>query len=278
MYDQAMVDPMIKELTNLGFESLESADVVTDKLTNMNGTALVVVNSICGCAAGSARPGVIKSLENSIKPEKLYTVFAGQYPEATNTARSFFDGYTPSSPSVALMKDGQVTHMLERTDIEGNDAGNIADQLSFAYNRHCQGIEESTTIEELCDRFPGFADKIKAECGKDSGALSSVDKTTQDLIYAIEDILDAEPEIAPVSFTPEGAIKFKEFREKEGASESGLGLNGQGMGFQESAGPDDLEFDYEGIKIFVDKKSAKRYGGKKIHFSETPQGGGFSLI
>jgi len=245
----------------------------------MNGTALVVVNSICGCAAGSARPGIIKSLENNIKPEKLYTVFAGQYSDATNTARSYFHGFSPSSPSIALMKDGQVSHMLERTDIEGNDANAIADALSYAYNRHCESITAETTIESLSDRFPTFSKKITDLCGKSEGPLSSVtEKPTEELIFAIEDILDAEPDIIPVSFTPEGAAKFKEFREKEGQSNAGIGLNGQGMGFKEAADNDDLAFESEGIKIFVEKKSAKRYSGKKVHFAETPQGGGFSLI
>jgi putative YphP/YqiW family bacilliredoxin len=279
MYDQSMVEPMIKELTDHGFESLTDANSVTEKLEKMSGTALVVVNSICGCAAGSARPGIVKSLENSIKPENLYTVFAGQYSEATNTARNFFHGFTPSSPSIALMKDGQVIHMLERTDIEGNDANSIAGTLSTAYNRHCETITPETTIETLSERFPDFSAKIIDLCGTTAGALSSISgKPTQELIYAIEDILDAEPDIIPVSFTPEGAAKFKEFREKEGQSNAGIGLNGQGMGFKEENDSDDLVFEYEDIKIFVEKKSAKRYSGKKVHFSEAPQGGGFSLI
>jgi len=279
MYDPSMVEPMIKELTDKGFESLTDGNMVKEKLDNQSGTALVVVNSICGCAAGGARPGVIKSLDSAVKPDNLYTVFAGQYKEATDTARSYFHGFSPSSPSIALIKDGQVAHMLERTDIEGNDPNAIAERLNFAYNRHCETINSDTSVEQLIERFPGFTDKITAACGAASGTLSQISPdNTQDLIYKIEDILDAEPEIEPVSFTPEGLTKFKEFRENEGMPNAGLALNGQGMGFKEADTEEDIVFECEDVKIYVEKISAKRYSGRKIHFTEAENGGGFSLI
>lgn len=278
MYDQSMVDPLIKELTDFGFESLTDASTVSEKIENMQGTALVVVNSICGCAAAGARPGVLKSLNHDTKPDNLYTVFAGQYPEATNKARSYFHGFSPSSPSIALMKDGQVVHMLERTDIEGNSPDAISDSLTFAYNRHLHGIDGETTVEVLVSRFPGFAKKITEKVGADSGALSSHSGDVQELIYAIEDILDAEPEIVPVEFTPEGAAKFDEFRKKEGEDNACLALTGQGMGFKDGADDNDLIFESNGMTILVDKSSAKRYSGRKVHFAEGPQGGGFTLI
>jgi putative YphP/YqiW family bacilliredoxin len=138
MYDERFVTPMRQELTQLGFRELRTADEVDKTLQNTNGTALVVVNSVCGCSARMARPAVRIALENPVKPDLLTTVFAGQDAEATERARGYFTGYPPSSPSISLMKDGKLVFMLERFQIEGRPAEEIAHDLVNAFNRYCQ--------------------------------------------------------------------------------------------------------------------------------------------
>lgn len=128
---------MRDELTKIGFEELKTVDAVDGALTTTSGTVLVVVNSVCGCAAGLARPGLTLALKDGPRPERLTTVFAGMDTEATERARSFFVGYGPSSPSMALFKDGRLVHMLERRDIEGRDAEEIAGDLRGAFQQHC---------------------------------------------------------------------------------------------------------------------------------------------
>ncbi len=138
MYNPAIVEPMRKELTNLGFKELRSPEEVNDAFGNSSGTTnLCVVNSVCGCAAGGARPGVKLALENQKLPASLTTVFAGQDKEATAAARGFFVGYAPSSPSMALLKNGKVVYMLERSDIEGSSPEQIAEKLRAAFNSFC---------------------------------------------------------------------------------------------------------------------------------------------
>ena len=128
---------MREDLTRLGFQELKTVDAVDETIPNSSGTLMVVVNSICGCAAGKARPGVALALQNNSRPEKLATVFAGADIEATEKARSYMTGYGPSSPSIAMFKDGQLVFMLERFQIEGRDATQIADELKRAFNEHC---------------------------------------------------------------------------------------------------------------------------------------------
>lgn len=138
MYDERMVAPMRAELTRLGFEELRTAEQVDERLRDGPGTALVVVNSICGCAARNARPAIAMALQvASTRPTALTTVFAGQDPEATQRARSYFTGYPPSSPSIGLLKDGEVVFMLERWQIEGRRAEEIARDLQGAFEAHC---------------------------------------------------------------------------------------------------------------------------------------------
>ena len=120
MYPEEVCTPMRQELTSAGFKELTSVEEVDSALGNQNGTTLVLVNSVCGCAAGSARPGVIMSLEHSKKPENITTVFAGQDKEATQRAREYMLPYPPSSPSIALFKNGELVHFIERHEIEGN--------------------------------------------------------------------------------------------------------------------------------------------------------------
>lgn len=137
MYPVELTTPMAKELTEFGFDSLSTADEVVNKLENQEGTTLLVVNSICGCAAGSARPGVKMSLDGEKKPTNLYTVFAGVDKDATVKAREFLLPYPPSSPSVALFKDGKLVHMVERHHIEGNSADAISAHLKKVYDHFC---------------------------------------------------------------------------------------------------------------------------------------------
>jgi len=137
MYPEPMVAPMREELTRLGVEELRTAAAVAEALGNAKGTALVVVNSVCGCSARNARPAVATALQNGVKPEHLYTVFAGQDVDATKAARAFFTGYPPSSPSIALLKDGRIVTMLERHQIEGRTADEVAQDLVNAFDRHC---------------------------------------------------------------------------------------------------------------------------------------------
>jgi len=136
-YPEIMIRPMREDLTRLGVEELKTADAVDDAVKNSKGTLMVVVNSICGCAAGKARPGVALALQNDVKPDKVATVFAGADIEATERARSYFTGYNPSSPSIAILKDGELVYMLERYQIEGRDATQIAGELTQAFNQHC---------------------------------------------------------------------------------------------------------------------------------------------
>jgi putative YphP/YqiW family bacilliredoxin len=138
MYDERLVAPMRRELTELGIEEMRSAEEVDSKLKNAKGTALVVVNSVCGCAARMARPAVAKALQNGAKPDLLTTVFAGQDNEATQRARSYFTGYPPSSPQIGLLKDGKIVFMLERHDIEGRSAEDIARDITGAFDKFCQ--------------------------------------------------------------------------------------------------------------------------------------------
>jgi putative YphP/YqiW family bacilliredoxin len=137
MYDERFITPMRRELTSIGFRELRTAEEVDSTLQNASGTALVVVNSMCGCAARMARPAVRIALENPLKPDLLTTVFAGQDPEATERARTYFTGYAPSSPSISLMKDGKLVFMIERFQIEGRPAEEIAHDLVNAFNRYC---------------------------------------------------------------------------------------------------------------------------------------------
>ena len=138
MYPAELVKPMAQELINSGFKSLNNPEEVIQELGQNSGTALLVVNSVCGCAAANARPGVRISLQNQTKPEKLLTVFAGFDTAATAKAREFLLPYPPSSPCIALFKDGKLVHMLERHHIEGRSAQMIADNLANAYNMYCQ--------------------------------------------------------------------------------------------------------------------------------------------
>lgn len=137
MYPQELVQPMKEDLKKVGFQELLSASEVDASLPTSKGVSLVVVNSVCGCAAGNMRPGVKMSLDNGKKPDNLFTVFAGVDTDAVAQARNYFLPFPPSSPSVALFKDGKLVHFLERHNIEGVTAAMIAENLAAAYDEFC---------------------------------------------------------------------------------------------------------------------------------------------
>lgn len=136
-YPEIMIRPMREELTRLGAEELKTVEDVDRTIGESKGTLMVVVNSICGCAAGKARPGIARALQHDVRPDRIATVFAGADIEATEKARSYFTGYRPSSPSIALLKDGQLVYMMERHQIEGRGPEQIAQELTQAFDEHC---------------------------------------------------------------------------------------------------------------------------------------------
>ena len=135
-YSEILIRPMRQELTRLGIDELRSAEDV-ERAFAAPGTTLVIVNSVCGCAARNARPAIAMALQHGVLPDRTTTVFAGQDLEATAEARRHFHGYPPSSPSMALLKDGDLVFMIERHQIEGRDADEIADDLVAAFDRYC---------------------------------------------------------------------------------------------------------------------------------------------
>jgi putative YphP/YqiW family bacilliredoxin len=133
---------MRQELAQLGIEETKTPEAVKDAVENTDGTLMVVVNSVCGCAAGGVRPGIAMALQNSeAKPDKAITVFAGADIDATDVARNYFSGYAPSSPAIGLIKDGKLVEMFERRDLEGRPPAMIAQALAAAFNEHCAKTE-----------------------------------------------------------------------------------------------------------------------------------------
>jgi putative YphP/YqiW family bacilliredoxin len=136
MYPEGMIAPMRQELTSAGIQEARTAAEVENAI-NQKGTLMVVVNSVCGCAAGRMRPGVRAAIQSGVKPDRMITVFAGQDRDATDTARRHFTGYPPSSPSIALLRDGQLLYLMQRSDIEMSDPTTIATRLKQAFEKHC---------------------------------------------------------------------------------------------------------------------------------------------
>ena len=136
-YPEEFIQPMREELTRLGVEEMRTAEDVDSAIRNSSGTLMIVVNSICGCAAGKARPGVALALQHEVRPDRVATVFAGGDIEATARARSYFTGFAPSSPSIGLLKDGALVFMLERWQIEGKGPAEISAELIRAFDEHC---------------------------------------------------------------------------------------------------------------------------------------------
>jgi putative YphP/YqiW family bacilliredoxin len=137
MYPEIMLVPMREELTQVGVQELRTGEEVDRTLRSEPGTVMVVVNSICGCAAGRMRPAIRVALQNSARPDKVFSVFAGQDTEATERARSYFTGYPPSSPSIAILRDGKLLYMMQRSDIERREAPEIAAELKTVFNTLC---------------------------------------------------------------------------------------------------------------------------------------------
>jgi len=141
-YPEAMIQGMRQELAQLGIEETKTPEAVKDAVENTQGTLMVVVNSVCGCAAGGVRPGIAMALQNSqSKPDRTITVFAGADIDATDVARDYFAGYQPSSPSIGLIKDGRLVQMFERRDLEGRHPQQIAQALIGAFSEHCAKTE-----------------------------------------------------------------------------------------------------------------------------------------
>jgi putative YphP/YqiW family bacilliredoxin len=136
-YDPMLVKPMREELTRLGVQELLTPADVDRVLARKSGTAMIIVNSVCGCAAGGARPGIAIALQHTVKPDTIATVFAGQDVEATARARSYFEGNPPSSPAIALFKDGKLARLVQRWEIEGRDPRQIAKDLVATFDQHC---------------------------------------------------------------------------------------------------------------------------------------------
>lgn len=143
-YPEFMIYPMRQELARLGVEEWKTPEQVEEGISQTKGTVMVVVNSVCGCAAGKARPGIALALQHANKPDRVATVFAGGDIEATEKARQFFTGYQPSSPSVAILRDGQLVYMLERSQIENRGPQQIAEELTRAFDQHCASSAAAT--------------------------------------------------------------------------------------------------------------------------------------
>jgi bacilliredoxin len=144
-YPEGFVAPMRKELTDLGVRELRTPEQVDAAVSVTQGTLMIIVNSVCGCAAGKARPGIAMALGHASRPDVVATVFAGADVEATDRAREYFAGYRPSSPSIALMRDGKVVYMLERAQIENRDARAIASELTAAFDTFCAKTSAAPT-------------------------------------------------------------------------------------------------------------------------------------
>jgi bacilliredoxin len=136
-YPEIMIRPFREDLTRIGVEELKTPEAVDDAVKNTSGTLMIVVNSVCGCAAGKARPGIALALGHEVKPDRVATVFAGADIEATDRARSYFTGYGPSSPSIGILRDGQLVYMMERYQIEGRGPDQIANELTQAFDKFC---------------------------------------------------------------------------------------------------------------------------------------------
>ena len=139
-YPEYLIAPMRSEMTDMGARELRTAAAVDDIVKNSRGVLMMVVNSVCGCAAGKARPGIAKALQNKNRPDVVATVFAGADIDATDRARQYFSGYPPSSPSIGLLRDGKLVYMMERSFIEMRDAEMIAQELTRAFDQHCSAV------------------------------------------------------------------------------------------------------------------------------------------
>ena len=144
-YPEMLIKPMREDLTRLGVEETRTPEQVDAAVKDTDGALMVIVNSVCGCAAGKARPGIAQALQHATKPTRSITVFAGADIDATNVARGYFTGYAPSSPSIGLLKEGKLVWMLQRFEIEGRSADQIAEVLKAAFDQHCVASAHAAT-------------------------------------------------------------------------------------------------------------------------------------
>lgn len=163
MYDRDLVAPMWQELEEIGVRSLETPEAVDEAMKDTEGTTLILVNSVCGCAAGSARPGVALALQNEVIPDRLYTVFAGVDRAATERAREHMGDVPPSSPSVAIFKDGELAFMLPRRSIEGHSESEVAEMLAEAFDTHCARRGPSVPRERMLKAFATSSARCSSE-------------------------------------------------------------------------------------------------------------------
>ncbi len=147
-YSEMLIKPMREELTRLGIEEARTPEAVDNAIQNSTDTVMIVVNSVCGCAAGKARPGLAQALSHNVLPNKMITVFAGADIEATDRARSYFKGYPPSSPSIGLLRDGKIIYMMERYQIEGRSAEQIAGELTAAFDKFCAPLQQQSAATD----------------------------------------------------------------------------------------------------------------------------------
>ena len=245
-YDERLVQPMREELTRLGVRELRTAEEVDEVLGRREGTTLVIVNSVCGCAAANARPAVALALEHGVRPGRVVTVFAGQDIEATARARSYFTGIRPSSPSIALQRDGELVFMLERHQIEGRKAAEIANEMQTAFDRFCRSgqppadrpsEDDETPFVELTDAARA---QIQAFIVQDQGEQLALRVSIRN----------------PSPVAPEYEMSLIEAGEKQ---------------------PDDTTFDAKGFEVVVDCESAKILEGTTIDWVESLDGSGFKF-
>ncbi len=245
-YDLKLVQPMREELTTLGVQELRTPEEVDEVLARGEGTTMIVVNSVCGCAAANARPAVALALQHRVRPDRVVTVFAGQDVEATERARGYLTGFSPSSPSIALRRDGEVVFMLERHQIEGREASEIARDIRSAFDRFCPSPQAPPQETSADDGIPmvRFTDRaverIRAFIAEDEGD------------HLAMRIAVSHP--SPVA--PEYEMALIEGDEKE---------------------PDDRTFDAEGFEVVVDRESAKILRGTTIDWVESIEGSGFKF-
>ena len=252
-YDPRVVEPMREELTRLGVRELRTAEEVDDVLGRKDGTTLIVVNSVCGCAAGNARPAVALALQHEVRPDLAVTVFAGQDLEATERAREYFSGFRPSSPSIALQKDGELVFMLERHQIEGRDAAEIARDTIDAFDRFCGDVQapvagnsdDSPPIEFTEDGQPiEFTDAAMEQIR----TFMEEDEAT-DLALSVS-VRNSSP------LAPEYELSLIEPSERK---------------------PDDQAFRLNGLEVVIDAQSLVVLRGTQIDWVETVEGGGFKF-
>ncbi len=243
-YDPKLVQPMREELTRLGVRELRTAEEVDEVLGRREGATMVVVNSVCGCAAANARPAVALALQHAVRPDQIVTVFAGQDVEATARAREYFVGYRPSSPAIALQKDGKLVFMLERHQIEGREATEIAREIRAAFDQFCPGTSAPVerTVENngipMIEFTSAARERIRAFIAEDGDLSVRVNV----------------PNPSPVA--PKYEILLVEEAEIQA---------------------DDETFRIEGFAVVVDCESAKILQGTTIDWVETMKGGGFQF-